>query len=822
MATGQLDPKNLPNEEAERKKVAQELTVEAKQAFAQSQPLVASLKISDALLLYPNDREILDVFDDIVFKTPDPLSLFPVATGAIHVATAAGRARVLMINKRLKEAVELLGLVFDVAPELEYLDWVRRWLQPHVIPQLGFDCIMGSILKPTLTMAIGVPVPPDPKDIRLPNIKSGAEIFAALQPHFPQEKIVWLGSAILKRRLGDTQATLAAADEGVRRFPQDWSLRTALLNALRDAGRPDEALTQARTAMQLDPEDCSPLHDAAQGFLSAGRPADAANLFGELVQRQPSYPGGQACLHFARFKANGSPDDRMALLTMRERQWWNGQIASMADEIEKPVPFFSALPGPADASANYAREMIDDFRELMQCCGRGAAVGVSIQSHWPESPSVRLAFDVAMRSIGAMGANMTVEVEQAQNPDPRADKGRIAFPIFSFQNGECRPVATHADPNVAHAVGGVAYQLFRKDVWDPAAMRVAQQFGPNAAHAILAVATNPPPPPPEFDGITWTYRVQIAAAVILSHLGPWETGPGRGALWSMISGPSDWITGAGIVGMAWRAGDNPQIRGEVDGAFRWLRGFVAQEGFTPFEEALVHAWLGMGGHPPAFQQELEQWAATYERTLSSKNAVRTLRRYGGMTIEEYAAFSVERDKIISGLGYQGPGAMLQGFMPPPALAALCQKHNVNPSYPFISEWQETLNNNPALMNQFVEAKQAYGLEKMGVNREEKAALDDIRQGNMDMHLRMAQAQDAQKAASAPDADPDPVVFPGQRVAKLSDYVRILKGMQTGNMMGALAQYGLDMMSYGQVATAWGAKMAADPVLTEKFSRMMNG
>jgi hypothetical protein len=31
-----------------------------------------------------------------------------------------------------------------------------------------------------------------------------------------------------------------------------------------------------------------------------------------------------------------------------------------------------------------------------------------------------------------------------------------------------------------------------------------------------------------------------------------------------------------------------------------------------------------------------------------------------------------------------------------------------------------------------------------------------------------------------------------------------------------------MMSYGQVATAWGAKMAADPVLTEKFSKMMNG
>jgi len=70
-------------------------------------------------------------------------------------------------------------------------------------------------------------------------------------------------------------------------------------------------------------------------------------------------------------------------------------------------------------------------------------------------------------------------------------------------------------------------------------------------------------------------------------------------------------------------------------------------------------------------------------------------------------------------------------------------------------------------------------------------------------------------------DPDPECFPGQPVARLSDYVAILKGMQQGNM-GILGQYGLDMMSYMPVATAWGAKMAADPVLTEKFTRMMSG
>jgi hypothetical protein len=85
---------------------------------------------------------------------------------------------------------------------------------------------------------------------------------------------------------------------------------------------------------------------------------------------------------------------------------------------------------------------------------------------------------------------------------------------------------------------------------------------------------------------------------------------------------------------------------------------------------------------------------------------------------------------------------------------------------------------------------------------------------------MAQAQQAQAQAQADD-DPDPVVFPNQPVARLSDYVAILKGMQQGDMVGALGRYGLDIMSYGGVAQAWAAKMTADPLLTEKFNRMMN-
>ena len=821
-----LDPKALPIV-SERRRVAAELKDQALLAMQQNQPLVASLAISDALMLFPNERELLDVIDRLVLGTQDPLGLFPVATGAIHVATAAARARALYLQRRMPEAVELLGRVLEVAPELQYTDWIRRWLTPQFVPQLTWDQILESIVKPLLDMAIDVPVPPDPDDPRIANLRSAAPIFDVLLPAFPNEKVLYGGAAIVRRRLGDTAATLAVAEEGVRRFPQDWSLRTALLNALRDAMRPDEALQQAQIAMQIDPEDFSPLHDAAWGFVAAGRLDHAAGLFQDLAQRSPNYPTVDACVHYTRFRAYSSEQDRHALLMLRERRYWDDATVRMANEIDPPVWYFTSLPGPADAAANYGRMMVSELAEVLQCCGQGASIGVTIQSLYPESPSAIIAFDVGMRAAGAGNARLGVEIERIQTPDPRADKGRVDYPLFSFQNGELRPLFTQGEPNAQNAVGGIAYQLFRKDVWDPAARAIAQAAGPQSVRAFMSVLTNPPPPPREFDGLIWTYRCQIAAAVILSHLGPWEAGPGRGVLYSLVSGPSDWLTTAGIVALAWRAQDAPHVRTEVEGAFAWLRSLIPAEGFTPWEGALVDSWLALGNHPENVRADLQAWSDRYEATLEDKNVVRPMRRYGGLTLEEYAQFSVERDKLQGGLTYGGVGAaMAAAFAPSAQMAALCQKYRVaNPGKPFVDEWQQALNANPDLMDEFLDAKRAVELGQMGVTSEEKGALDQIVGGNMDMHLRMAQAQEAQRAVAqgSPDAgDPDPVVFPGQRVAKLSDYVRILKGMQTGNMMGALAQYGLDMMSYGQVATAWGAKMAADPVLTEKFSRMMNG
>ncbi len=82
-------------------------------------------------------------------------------------------------------------------------------------------------------------------------------------------------------------------------------------------------------------------------------------------------------------------------------------------------------------------------------------------------------------------------------------------------------------------------------------------------------------------------------------------------------------------------------------------------------------------------------------------------------------------------------------------------------------------------------------------------------------------ENAQEEASTADEDPnDPIIFPGQPIECLSQYVALMKKMQSGDMEGALAEFGLDMGAYGAVAAAWAAKMTQDTSLAVKYGQMM--
>jgi tetratricopeptide (TPR) repeat protein len=681
----------------------------------------------------------------------------------------------------------------------------------------------------------GSQVPPRPAmdDPRLGNVRAGADLFAALRAAYPNEAVLYFGEALLRRRLGDPNATVSVAMEGVQRFPQDWKVRVAAANAFRQAGRPADAEPHARQALALDPKDNSPLYDLGWAYMDVKQYDRATHVFHELLSREADYEDAKPSYHYARLRGYNTPEDRNALLMLREREWWSELTRELCEDLEPMQVYYTFLQGPGDASANAARSFTRELAPILRCCGQGLECSITLESKFLEAPSVNLAFDLSMRSLGARGS-LDIQVEEVQTPDPRADKAQVQYRLWSYQGTAPSKLYPAADPRVQQVIASIAQQLYRQEVWDAAARAVAQQWGEAWLHGFLAVMTDPPPPPADgsFDGLYWTYRCQVAAALVLSQLGPWQSGPGRGALYSLLFGPSDWTTSAAIIALGFRARENPALRPEIEQLFGWLRGQAPARGYTDWEHVLAHVWLGLGAHPEATQAGIQAWIEQLEEDPAKSNHVKPpTRRYGGLTLEEYAEFSAERDRIMQSAGQRGLLAVAGAVAaPPPELVKLFERFkrplrtdNYGKLNLYIPEWQEALNNSRELQERFIELQELQSFAKLGVNAEEKAALDEIREGNMDMHLRMAQAQQAQHAIAQGDAgDPDPVVFPGQKVAKLSDYVGIMKGMQKGDMMGALGRYGLDMMSYGQVATAWGAKMAADPVLTEKFSRMMNG
>lgn len=96
---------------------------------------------------------------------------------------------------------------------------------------------------------------------------------------------------------------------------------------------------------------------------------------------------------------------------------------------------------------------------------------------------------------------------------------------------------------------------------------------------------------------------------------------------------------------------------------------------------------------------------------------------------------------------------------------------------------------------------------------------DTEKPAFDLDEEMNKAQAAANEVSASE-DLDVEVFPGNKVAKLSDYVKIMKAMQSGDMNAALEPFGLNMMDWGTVAMQWGQKFASDPTLNAKMTKML--
>ena len=119
---------------------------------------------------------------------------------------------------------------------------------------------------------------------------------------------------MIRRRLGDPQVALQVALEGSTRFPSNWRLLAATSAAWCDAKNPDEALKLAHQAIQLEPGRGAPLYDVAWSFFDLKKTREAIGALEAALDVEPGLQRAVVALHYMRFVAEGSEEDKQAFL----------------------------------------------------------------------------------------------------------------------------------------------------------------------------------------------------------------------------------------------------------------------------------------------------------------------------------------------------------------------------------------------------------------------------------------------------------------------------------------------------------------------------
>lgn len=669
----------------------------------------AAFHIASALSSDPSNREWVGILEEVIRRADDPLRLAPLDDEETTFGIAAMRAYMLARLGRHADALELIADVARSRPDVEYLLWASWWLQaPGVVQSLQPEWLLPRFVSPLMRLVGAAPVPTPPNDARLSNIRHAAWILGLLRQAHPRTAPLWFVSSMTARRLGQREEAISLA-RTAHQIEPSYSSCAAVANALRDVGQVDDAAGMFKQAMQFDPEDVAAWNDIGDMMLEAKRLPEALDAYNRVLAHDPKHGWAYPSAMYVRFRLSNDVAARQALLCCRsDGPDDEGRARALAEEIEPAVPYVNVLPSPGDATA----KAIDNVLQQVAERPRNEGGTVALKVTHPEAPSVLLAWQTALSMMGERSLELKLTVERVQQPDPRLAKGNVDFTLWAYDGTTPRVNVAPPDPRAAAAIGSIAQESYLMELWEPRARQMGAQWGPPWVPSFVATMVHPPLPlNPSWCAIEWVRRVQVAAALVISHVDQgWEGSTRKRTLTTLALGPTDWTVDAAVIALARLARVEPVIRTDVLRLFGWLEQQAPRAGFTCYVHPLVHSWLTLGPDE-----------ATRKRLM-----------------------------------------------------------------------------------EFLE-------------REE----EDDAPKPLDIPRAAEQISAAQQQlASGDGGDPDPVVFPGQRVARLSDYVQLMRRMQMGDMMGALAHFGLDMMAYSAVATAWGQRLGADPMLNAKFARMM--
>ena len=509
----------------------------ARRALVERDLAHAAHHIACAFGVDPGRADAMAVADELIAQASDPLELTRIDGDAYYGAVAL-RAYVLYRAGQLADAVAHLLAVIGARPDVPFTVWLERWVDAAA------DQLDPTELHRAVEDALH----------RLEGVEHGTaplpaliDLVARVRLEHPDHERLAGTHARLLRRAGRFHDAVAVARSAHERAGSYFT-GVILASSLRDADDLDAALAVFQDVHARFPEEDAVLLDIGDLLLDLDRAADAVAAYQEILAIDAHHEWAAPSSLYAHYldTRDGAWRDRLEDLAEASGP---GRARQLADAI---TPYVGYLPRRPEALIDIAAQLADDP-------DASGELDVGLSSI--EAPSaVRALAELAQSRGGRL--SLAADVPE---PDPRAPRRPVAFALWRYPGAVAEPTLGPPGPRVIAALHELAAQPYRASAWTEHAQVTARSLGVIAVEGLLGAMLHPQHGHDGWWPWDWTFRVQVAAALTLAFIDDgWAESARRAALTSLVYGPVDWISTAGLVALTRLAGAEPDLLAEIE------------------------------------------------------------------------------------------------------------------------------------------------------------------------------------------------------------------------------------------------------------------
>ncbi len=502
----------------------------------------AAFHVAGALFADPNDREALDLADELLRDSSDPLELTPLGEKN-YAGTVALRAYFLAEMNQLPAAVKLLRQVIGAEPSKPFEYWALRWLdRPEALAQIPTVDVCGILV---------LVVSRFPKSSLGDSEKARSLLDPWLQTarkfldQRSEDGTLLATTSLIVRRTGDFQAALKLADDAYRLAPS-YIAATARAMAHDELNNTDAALAAYNDGLIYEPESPEILADMALLELRRGNLKEAMDDTLRGLCKKPDHRTLEPLNFYLRYRLHNDADalDRLRAYVQSHpghaAQSW---LASLR-------PYVETLPSTAEATLGILEQFLPKLRAQNSDKPSSARFTVSAI----EAPSVRLAVS---RALGHFGMTLSTTVERVGEPDPRLPCTHVTHLLWQYDGTEPHPALPAPPDSLRQQFAAIASLPYDLKVWARRAADLALRFTDQDIPQLLAVTVHPPHAPTPERECQWILQIQIVVALTILHRrhGPLADSPAEDGLRSMLFGPMDWTNIAAVIALMHHAVD---------------------------------------------------------------------------------------------------------------------------------------------------------------------------------------------------------------------------------------------------------------------------